>query len=85
MQDSVQLLMNPIIQCGFAGLSVILLAFLAWLVKRLIIILEKTTNIIKENTNVINSLKEESGEVKDLVIDLNNKLLARPCIAKGDR
>ena len=85
MQDSVQILMSPIIQCGFAGLSVILLVFLAWLVKRLIALLEKTTVIIKDNTDIISSLKEESGEVKEIVVGLKDRLLARPCIAKGER
>ena len=83
MQDSVEIFMNPIIQYGFAGLSVILLAFLAWLVKRLLTLLEKTTNIIKENTNIIDSLKEESGEVKGVVSELKDLLLSRPCISKG--
>ena len=83
MQDSVQLFMTPVIQFGFAGLCVILLAFLAWLVRRLITLLEKTTTIIKENSNIINTLKEESGEVKEIVVDLKEKIISRPCIAKG--
>lgn len=79
-----QLIGNPIIQYGFAGMCVVLLVFLAWLVKRLLAVLEKTTEVIRENTLVIGSLKDESGEMKDLVIEIKDKLNSRPCIARRD-
>lgn len=77
-----QLIANPIIQYGFAGLCVVLLGFLAWLVKRLLAVLEKTTEVINQNTMVIGSLKEEQDEVKGIMIEIKDKLNSRPCIAR---
>ena len=78
-----QILSNPVIQYGFAGLCLILLGFLAWLVKRLLGVLEQTTAVIKDNTQIIGTLKEESDEVRTILGDVRDRLLARPCIAKG--
>jgi len=76
---------NPVIQCGFAGMCAVLLIFLAWLVKRLLGVLEQTTDVIKDNTQIIGTLKDESDEVRVLVADVRDKLLARPCIARGEK
>lgn len=84
MIDSSILLNNPIIQYGFAGLSIILLAFLAWLVKRLLSVLEKTTNVIAENSNVIAALKQETDESKKMLNNIYDKLISRPCIASKE-
>jgi len=81
-----ELFSNPIIQYGFAGLSVVLLGFLAWLVKRLLSVLEKTTKVIAENTSVIGSqgqeVQKELSEVKELTIDIHNMMLQRQCVAR---
>jgi len=83
--DSVSLIATPIIQYGFAGLSIVLLGFLAWLVKRLLSVLERTTGVIEQNTNVISCLKEETDESKKIIADIRDKLMSRPCIAKGEK
>lgn len=84
MDETTRMFLEPVVQYGFAGLSVGLLAFIAWLVKRLMSLLESTTTVIQANTNVIQCLRDDSDEIRDIVVSLNNKLLARPCIAKKD-
>lgn len=84
MDNTTEMILQPVLQYGFAGLSVGLLGFIAWLVKRLMGLLESTTTVIQANTNVIQCLRDDSDEIRDIVVSLNNKLLARPCIAKKD-
>jgi len=53
---------NPVIQYGFAGLSLILLGFLWWLMKNLIRLIEDNNKVIVENTDVIRSLIKNSDD-----------------------
>lgn len=76
-------LLSPIVQYGFAGFSGVLLVILVWLVKRLLGILEKTNQIIGDNTQAIRNVDKRTGEELRLLRDINDKLLSRPCIVEG--
>ena len=73
---------SKLIQCGFAGMCVILICIVVWLVKRLLDVLEKNTlafcanmEAINNNTKMIEDQKIISKEMKDL-------LLTKPCISE---
>jgi hypothetical protein len=83
------MIMSPIFQYGFAGMSAILLAILWWLISRLLTLLKDTNAIIAANTlaiqnvsAVVNEVKTMTGDELELTRGVNNKLLARPCIAR---
>ena len=82
-----ELLTQPIVQYGFAGLSAALLGLVGWMVYRLFQVLEGNTEVIRQNTAASEQL---SGQAKDLeektdeLIRLDRKvhdrLLSRPCL-----
>lgn len=80
----VDLLSAPVIQYGFAGLCLILLGVLVWLIRRLLDLLDKTGRIIQANTDIIGDVSAQTSEVLGEIRAMNNKLLARPCIARRE-
>jgi len=77
-------LMNPILQWGFAGFSAVLIAIIVWLIRRLLDVLERTNIIITENTVTIRAQGVLSQDQLKLLRSINDKLLARPCIVRGE-
>lgn len=75
-------LMNPIIQYGFAGFSVILLGILIWLVRELLKVLKENNKVIATNTAAIVQVDEHTRNTLAVSIECKNELLQRPCIAK---
>ena len=73
-------LLTPVMQYGFAGMSVILVAVIVWLIRRLLAVLEKTNEIIAANTEAIRDVDHRTAEELNLVRDLREKLLQRPCL-----
>ena len=81
----------PVIQYGFAGLCLVLLAIVMWLVRRLLALLEahgdvmlKVGGVIEANTKAIAGVSKENRDSLMLLRSLNDKLLARPCIARHE-
>lgn len=79
----------PLVQYGFAGITAVLLAFLFWMVKKLIGLLEANQKIIEANTTahvqVMGTSKQQLELAKEqmkLTIAIKDMLLAKPCIAK---
>ena len=79
-----ELFRMAVIQYGFAGLSIILLSFIFWLVRQLIMLLKENNKVISENTAAINNLTKNSNDQLKLQRDISDKLLSRPCIARGE-
>jgi hypothetical protein len=80
-----QIFANPVIQYGFAGLSLILLGFVVWLVKKIVRITEDCTRVM---TNLLEKQSAQLTLLQDMIRlcrDIHDKLLARPCIAKRER
>jgi len=75
-------IMAPLLQYGFAGMCVILIGIIIWLINRLLGILEKTNNIIAENTSAISQVGQQTSETFKVVIECKDKIISRPCIAK---
>ncbi|HBG77487.1 MAG TPA: hypothetical protein DDW84_01375 [Phycisphaerales bacterium] len=75
-------IMTPLIQLGFAGLCIILLGILVWVIRELIKVLKETNAVIAGNTQAIQSVDKNAKDALDVSIELKNDLLQRPCIAK---
>ena len=82
MDDSTRLFLNPVIQYGFAGLCVILLGILVWLVKQLLGVIDRNNEVIATNTLAIQAVDANTKEAKDVTIELKDELYRRPCIAR---
>ena len=84
-------MLKAVVQFGFAGLCVVLLCILIWALRRQFDQAEKLTEVIKENTQGFIVLHEATiahvavtNELLRLDRQIHDKLLARPCIAKGE-
>ncbi len=77
-------LLQPVVQYGFLGFSVVLLALVIWLIKRLLGVLDANNKIISENTTSVKNLISVTHDLHKLTRSLLDKLLARPCIAKRE-
>lgn len=75
-------IMAPLIQYGFAGFSLILLAVLVWLIRELLIVLKANNKVIAENTQAIKSVDKNTTATFDIMVEIKDELLKRPCIAK---
>lgn len=75
-------IMNPLIQFGFAGLSIILLGILVWLIRQLLDVLKENSRVISMNTQAIKEVGDTAKSTLDLSIEMKNELLRRPCIAQ---
>jgi len=75
-------IMSPLIQYGFAGFSLILLAVLIWLIRELLSVLKENNKVIAENTHAINSVDKSTKETFGIMVEIKDELLKRPCIAK---
>lgn len=76
-------IMQPLIQYGFAGFSLILLAVLIWLIRELLLVLKENNRVIAENTHAISSVDANTKSTFNIMVEIKDELLKRPCIAKG--
>ena len=74
--------MTPVIQFGFAGLSLILIAIIVWLIRQLLTLLGETNKIIAANTAAISGIAVQVADELRLLRTTHDLLLARPCIAR---
>lgn len=82
MNETAVNVMTPIVQYGFAGLCVILLVILVWLIRELLQVLKENNRVISENTQAIQSVDENAKNTLAVSVEVKNELLKRPCIAK---
>ena len=78
------LVTQPIVQYGFLGFSAVLLGVVIWLIKKLLGVLEANNRIIAANTEAIRNLTAQTCDLLALSRSVHDKLLARPCIARGE-
>lgn len=83
------LLASAPIQYGFAGLCIILLGILVWLIQQLIRTIEGCNAVIGRNTEAMREISSTTREVRkvaeatrDELAHLNTTIVARPCIAR---
>ena len=80
-----ELFLQPVVQYGFLGFSVVLLGIVIWLMKRLLAVLEATNQIIAANTEAIKEVTTLTSDLLALNRQLHDKIILRPCIANGER
>ena len=73
-------LWSPLIQGGFAVFALLLLAVNVWLVKQLLKVLKDNSQVIAGNTRAIESVANIAGDTKDLMQEIRDELLKRPCL-----
>lgn len=76
---------GPVVQYGFVGLAPVLLGIIVWLIRRLLGVLEANSRVIVANTEAIIDLTAMTADLLKLNRDVRDKLISRPCIAKGER
>jgi hypothetical protein len=82
MELDAAILGSKVIQLGFAGLSIILLSIIVWLIKRLLDVLDKNTCAFCANTEAINNNTKMITEQKEISIEMKDLLLSKPCISE---
>ncbi len=82
MSDVIQL-WSPLIQGGFAVFALLLLGVNVWLVKQLLKVLKDNSQVIAGNTRAIESVATVAFDTKNLMQELHNELLKRPCLMDG--
>ncbi len=78
---------SPLMQFGFAGIVIILLAIVVWLIKQLLAVIKTNNLVIDRNSQALTDNTHGIGKVEGVVTDevkllreVNDKLLARPCL-----
>ena len=77
-------LIVPIVQYGFLGFCAVLLGIVVWLIKCLLNVLDATNEIIAANTEAIKDLTCMTSDLVRLNRSLHDKIISRPCIARGE-
>jgi hypothetical protein len=72
------------IQLGFAGFSVILVVVIVWLIGRLLKVLAESNKVIAGSTTAIALLSTSATESKQLLVEVKDGLLSRPCQLPDD-
>ena len=78
------LIAKLVIQYGFAGFCAAQFIFIFWLVRRLLSVLEKNNQVIQENTAAVRDMAGLCGDVIESNKQLREKIITRPCIARGE-
>ena len=73
-----------IVQYGFVGFSAVLLWVVIWLIKKLLVVLERNSEVIARNTDAIRDLTSQTCDQLKLNRSLHDKIISRPCIAREE-
>ncbi len=79
-----ELICRLLAQYDFVGFSAILLGLVIWLIKRLLIVLDRNSQLIAENTAALNTLAAMTADLLVINRGLHDKLISRPCIAREE-
>ncbi len=77
-------MIEPVVQYGFLGFSVVLLGVVIWLIRKLLEVLEANNRIIAANTEAIRDLTNMTSDLLKLHRSLHDKIISRPCIAREE-
>lgn len=77
-------MIQPVVQYGFLGFSVVLLGVVIWLIRKLLDVLEANNRIIAANTEAIRDLTNTTSDLLNLNRSLHDKIISRPCIAREE-
>ncbi len=77
-------MIQPVVQYGFLGFSVVLLGVVIWLIRKLLDVLEANSRIIAGNTEAIRDLMAMTSDLMKLSRSVHDKIISRPCIAREE-
>ncbi len=77
-------MIQPVVQYGFLGFSMVLLGVVIWLIRKLLDVLEANNQIIAANTEAIRDLTAMTSDLMKLNRSLHDKIISRPCIAREE-
>jgi hypothetical protein len=83
MDAPANILTDPIIQYGFAGMCAVLLGIVVWLIQKLLDVIRENNKIIAEHNELISNVNRTLRDSFDVQVTIKDKLNSRPCIAKG--
>jgi len=84
MDGGTNMMLTPVIQYGFAGMSVALLGIVMWLMNRLLLVLHDTNVVIQRLTDSFVQTQAILVEQVDSLRFLREQILTRPCFLKGE-
>ena len=80
-------LFSPMMQFGFAGIVLILLAIVVWLIKQLLaviktnnMVIDRNSQALVDNTHAVGKVDSNVTTQAEVLRQVNDKLLARPCL-----
>ena len=80
-------LFSPLMQFGFAGIVLILLAIVVWLIKQLLavirvnnMVIDRNSQALVDNTHAVSQVDDNVTEQANVLRQINDKLLSRPCL-----
>jgi hypothetical protein len=76
---------SPLIQGGFAVFALLLLAMNYWLVRQLLRVLAANNGVIAGNTRAIESVATIAIDTRNLMQEIRDKLLKRPCLMEEEQ
>jgi len=76
--------LQPVVQYGFLGFSVVLLGVIVWLITRLLDVLGETNKVIEADTLATQNMTVAVAELMSISRSLHDKMISRPCIAKDE-
>lgn len=66
---------------GISAITVVgLMGILVWLIRRLLIVIAQTNDVLSKNTEVINTVIRRVHDQIEIMLDVQKQLYARPCI-----
>ncbi len=77
-------MIQPVVQYGFLGFSMVLLGVVIWLIRKLLDVLEANNRIIAANTEAIRDLTAMTSDLMKLSRSVHDKIISRPCIAREE-
>ena len=82
--NALDVFLDPLVRYGFVGFSAVLLGIVVWLIKRLLVVLERNSEVVNSNTAAINTLSAMTADLLVLNRNLHDKIISRPCISKEE-
>ena len=79
-----KLIVQPIVQYGFLGMSAVLLSIIVWLISKLLGVLKDTARVITANTEAVRELTHMTRDLLRINRALYEKIITRPCIAREE-
>ncbi len=78
--EHTNLMLDPIVQCGFAGMCAILLAIVVWLISQLLSVIKENNKVIAKNNELVSGVITQLGRQEEQHAVISRHLAERPCL-----